>query len=792
MRGLRLPAWAPGVSPRPALRSQSAVLRDSFPVASRNCSRTSEFNGANRLYTTASGTLRDRVSNPVRPAEVTHLFRQHISQNPPSISHIVSQIRFFNSSSHLYQAKPPSPSQPSNSSPANSHPVPEKDGEDIEDKGFELTERAAQAAQVNLRAKLAKDGASGKKSGFAEIWRLFKIARPEAKALGFAFFFLLVSSSITMSIPFSIGKIMDGATKSEEEGGGQLFGLSIPMFYTALGGILLVGAAANYGRIIILRIVGERIVARLRSKLFRQTFVQDAEFFDANRVGDLISRLSSDTIIVGKSITQNLSDGLRAGVSGVAGFTLMAYTSLKLSSILVLLLPPIGLGALFYGRAIRNLSRKIQKNLGTLTKIAEERLGNVKTSQSFAGEILEVNRYNTQVRKIFDLGKRESLISATFFSSTGLMGNMTILSLLYVGGGMVQSGAISIGELTSFLMYTAYAGSSMFGLSSFYSELMKGVGAASRLFELQDRQPTIHPTKGLKVESARGPIRFENVSFSYPTRPAVTIFKDLNFEIPQGTNVAIVGPSGGGKSTIGSILLRFYSPTGGRVLINGKDIKDMNAKSLRRKIGVVAQEPVLFSGTIAENIAYGRPRATRSEIVAAARKANCQFISDFPDGLDTHVGARGAQLSGGQKQRIAIARALIKEPDILILDEATSALDAESETLVNSALAALLRGNNTTISIAHRLSTIKRSDTIIVLGPDGTVAEQGSYEELSSRPDGAFTKLMEWQMSGGDQVPAPPTRAVPPEELYKLETEVEEQELEEDEEVEESKSQKKE
>jgi putative ABC transport system ATP-binding protein len=699
----------------------------------------------------------------------------------------------LSSSPHLYQAKPPSPSSPpSNSSQANTHPVPEKDGEDAEDKGFELSERAAQAAQVNLRAKLAKDGTSGKKSGFAEIWRLFKIARPEAKALGFAFFFLLVSSSITMSIPFSIGRIMDGATKSEEEGGGKLFGLSIPMFYTALGGILLVGAAANYGRIIILRIVGERIVARLRSKLFRQTFVQDAEFFDANRVGDLISRLSSDTIIVGKSITQNLSDGLRAGVSGVAGFTLMAYTSLKLSSILALLLPPIGLGALFYGRSIRNLSRKIQKNLGTLTKIAEERLGNVKTSQSFAGEILEVNRYNTQVRKIFDLGKKESLISATFFSSTGLMGNMTILSLLYVGGGMVQSGAISIGELTSFLMYTAYAGSSMFGLSSFYSELMKGVGAASRLFELQDRQPTIHPTKGIKVESARGPIRFENVSFSYPTRPAVKIFKDLNFEIPQGTNVAIVGPSGGGKSTIGSILLRFYSPTGGRVLINGNDIKDMNAKSLRRKIGVVAQEPVLFSGTIAENISYGRPHATRSEIVAAARKANCQFISDFPDGLDTHVGARGAQLSGGQKQRIAIARALIKEPDILILDEATSALDAESETLVNSALAALLRGNNTTISIAHRLSTIKRSDTIIVLGPDGTVAEQGSYEELSSRPGGAFTKLMEWQMSGGDQVPAPATRAVPPEELYKLEPEVEEQELEEEEEVEESKSQKKE
>lgn len=206
---------------------------------------------------------------------------------------------------------------------------------------------------------------------------------------------------------------------------------------------------------------------------------------------------------------------------------------------------------------------------------------------------------------------------------------MTILALLYVGGGMVNSGAISIGELTSFLMYTAYAGSSMFGLSSFYSELMKGVGAASRLFELQDRQPKISPTVGRKVATARGPIKFENVVFSYPTRPAVNIFNDLDFTIPQGSNVAIVGPSGGGKSTITSLLLRFYIPTQGKIYINGQDISGMNAKSLRRKIGIVSQEPVLFSGTIAENISYGRPKASKTEIIVAARKANCQFISDF-------------------------------------------------------------------------------------------------------------------------------------------------------------------
>ncbi|PWY87184.1 ABC multidrug transporter Mdr2 [Aspergillus sclerotioniger CBS 115572] len=766
MRGARLLAsWAPGITTRRGAQANGSVLRELYSGAHVYQSGIGGFGVLSRQFSGVSGPLRNNLSL----TSGLPFAHNNGARNSIIRSQLAAKSRFFSSTQRSLEAKPVDPS--TKSAQANNSTAQDKEDDDM-DKGFEISEKGAQAAQVNLSAKLAKDGASGKKAGFKEIWRLLLIARPEARTLGFAFFFLLISSSITMAVPFSIGKIMDAASKPSEESGNLLFGLSVPMFYGALAGILTLGAAANYGRIVILRIVGERIVSRLRSKLFRNTFVQDAEFFDANRVGDLISRLGSDTIIVGKSITQNLSDGLRAAVSGAAGFGLMTYVSLKLSSILFLLLPPIGLGAFFYGRAIRNLSRKIQRNLGTLTKIAEERLGNVKTSQSFAGEVLEVNRYNNQVRKIFELGKRESLISATFFSSTGFMGNMTILTLLYVGGGMVQSGGITIGELTSFLMYTAYAGSSMFGLSSFYSELMKGVGAASRLFELQDRQPTISPTKGNKVESARGPIRFENVNFSYPTRPAVPIFKELNFEIPQGKNVAIVGPSGGGKSTIASILLRFYNPTGGRVLIGGKDISEMNAKSLRRKIGVVAQEPVLFSGTVAENIAYGRPRATRSEIVAAARKANCQFISDFPDGLDTQVGPRGAQLSGGQKQRIAIARALIKDPDILILDEATSALDAESETLVNSALAALLRGNNTTISIAHRLSTIKRSDTIIVLAPDGKVAEQGSYEELSARPDGAFTKLMEWQISGGENTPTnAPISPATEEKLWQLEKE---------------------
>lgn len=650
----------------------------------------------------------------------------------------------------------------------------------VHQHGFQRSAKASQAAHVNLRARLSKDGKGSEgKAGYAEVWRLIKIARPEIRWLGLAFLFLLVSSSITMSVPFSVGRILDAATKEDVENV-RLFGLTMTQFFGGLAVLLTVGACANFGRIILLRIVGERVVARLRTQLYRRTYVQDAEFFDANRVGDLISRLNSDTVIVGKSITQNLSDGLRSLVSGAAGFAAMAWISPKLTSIILLMFPPIAVGAFFYGRTIRNISRQIQKNVGSLMKVAEERLGNIKTSQAFAGEVQEIARYNKQVKKIFALGRKESIISATFFASTSWAGNMTILAMLVVGGNLVRSGVLSLGDLTSFMMYTVFAGSSLFGVSGFYSELMKGVGAASRLFELQDRKPTIPATVGLKVVSAQGPIKFSNVSFAYPTRPAVNIFNDLDFEIPSGSNVCIVGPSGGGKSTVASLLLRFYNPTKGTITINGVDIAKMNVKSLRRRIGMVAQEPVLFSGTVAENIAYGKPQASRAEIIAAAQKANCGFISDFPDGLETQVGARGAQLSGGQKQRIAIARALLKDPDILILDEATSALDAESETLVNAALANLLKSRSTTISIAHRLSTIKRSDRVIVLSTEGTVAEIGSYATLSANKDSAFSKLMEWQMSGGDIAPE-----LPPTDPNLTEHEEIEEELVEEEEAEE-------
>lgn len=599
-----------------------------------------------------------------------------------------------------------------------------------------------QASKVNLSARLSpRDNTN--KGGIKEVVRLFSLARREVKPLFYAVCMLVVSSAVSLTLPMTIGKILDAANSDEVTK--LVFGLPLNTFYACIAALFVVGSLANFGRVVLLRIIGERLVARLRVTLFKRTVAQDAEFFDANRVGDLISRLSSDANIVAKSLTQNVSDGLRSALSAVFGLAMMGYVSVKLTSMIILIVPPVFLGSWIYGKKVRQLSRDLQQAVGALTKVSEERLSSVRTAQSFAGEAQEVHRYSTKIRDVFTIGKREAIAAGSFYASTGLAGNLTVLSLLAIGSQMVMSGEMSLGALTSFTMYTGYAGSAAFGLSSFYSELMKGAGAASRLFEMMDREPSIKPTIGKKLANARDTITFKNVKFSYPTRPAVNIFEDLSFTIPAGSNVCIVGPSGGGKSTISSLILRFYDPTGGSIFIGNEDIRGLNLKSLRRHIGVVSQEPVLFSGTIADNISYGKPDATRYEIYEAARRANCEFISDFPDGLDTYVGARGTQLSGGQKQRIAIARALIKKPSILILDEATSALDSESEKLVNEALARLMSENSTTISIAHRLSTIKRSDSLVVLGPDGRVAETGSFTELISQPNSALSKLLQAQ-----------------------------------------------
>ena len=591
-------------------------------------------------------------------------------------------------------------------------------------------------------------------AGHKELLRLFKLAKYDWKLLSLALTLLVVSCCIGMCIPKVIGIVLDvlkdNISKTTDIRDIQIYDMiTLPNFLWLFAFSLLIGQICSFGRIVLLRVLGEKLVSRLRARVMKVTLHQDAEFFDRNKVGDLISRLGSDAYVVSRSITQNISDGCKAILCGGIGVGMMFSISTSLSAAVFIFAPLLMIGATIYGKKIRVLSKSLQVATGNLTRVAEEQLSSVKTVQSFVAENKELNKYNKSIRQLFNVGKQEALANATFFSSTNLLSDMSFLIVLAYGSHLALQGTMSIGDLTAFMIYTEFTGNAVYGLTNFYSELMKGAGAASRLFELTDRKPLIHSTKGQafvsKGDNAACRVKVENLSFAYPTRPSNQIFNKLNFEIEPGSNACIVGPSGRGKSTITSLLLKYYKPSEGRILIDDQDLSKISAKSIRRSLGVVQQEPVLMSGSIRENISYGLDyEPTMDEIRAVAKRAFCyDFISKFPHGFETQIGPRGALLSGGQKQRISIARALLKNPKILILDEATSALDVESEGAINYTLGKLMRSKQCTIiSIAHRLSTIRRSENIIVLGHDGAVKEMGKFKELYNNRESALYKLL--------------------------------------------------
>ncbi|EDO19111.1 hypothetical protein Kpol_2000p79 [Vanderwaltozyma polyspora DSM 70294] len=643
----------------------------------------------------------------------------------------------------------------------------------ISDASSTVNAVAAQERELKIPPKIQKltPDESGR-SGFKDVKRLFELARPETFYISIALLLIFISSAVSMVVPSVIGKLLDIAkppSADEENGKGvseklkekededkKIYGLTALQFYTALGVVFTVGALANTGRIIILKVTGERLVARLRTRTMKAALEQEAAFLDSNKVGDLISRLSTDASIVAKSVTQNVSDGTRAILQGFVGFGMMSYISWQLTSVMLLLIPPLGAMAIIYGRKIRNLSRQLQTSVGGLTKVAEEQLNATRTIQAYGGEKKEIHRYATEVRNVFDIGYKEAVTSGLFFGSTGLVGNTALLSLLVVGTNMISSGALTVGELSSFMMYAVYTGSSLFGLSTFYSELMKGAGAAARVFELSDRKPAIKPTIGKDPITLFGKtVEFKNVSFWYPTRPKQQIFQDFSIKIEPGEHVCFVGPSGSGKSTVSSLLLRYYDVAKGSILVGGEDIKNFSLRKYRRLLGVVQQEPMLFNGTILENILYSVPEEIANEpgrIERAIESANCsKFLNNFPDGLNTLVGPRGTQLSGGQKQRIALARTFLLDPSILILDEATSALDSQSEDIIAQNLQARNEKGQTTISIAHRLSTIKHSSRVVVLGKNGCVVETGTFQELISNPSSGLNILLTQEESSANE-----------------------------------------
>ncbi|TNM90390.1 hypothetical protein fugu_002679 [Takifugu bimaculatus] len=580
-----------------------------------------------------------------------------------------------------------------------------------------------------------------------DVKRILKLAQSERCRLAAAVGFLTISSAITMSAPFFLGKVIDTIYGSEIDT--DTMTASLTSLCITLTGVFLCGSAANAARVYLMQISGQKIVRNLRALVFSSILRQEVAFFDQTRTGELINRLSVDTAVVGRSLTDNLSDGLRAVAQAVAGVSMMFYVSPSLASFVLLIVPPLAGLAIVYGRYLRSISKCTQDALARTTQLAEERISNMRTVRAFGKELSEVRAYGQKTDEVFFLAKKEAVIRAGFYGVTGLSGNIMILSVLYKGGLLMASQHLSVGELSSFLMYTFWVGISIAGLSSFYSELMKGFGAGTRLWELLDRQPEFPLNEGLVLppEQLKGQLEFCNVSFSYPTRKDAPIFRNLNLNVPAGTIMAVVGSSGSGKSTLVSLLLRLYDTDAGYITIDGHDIRDLNPYWLRSQIGTVSQEPVLFSCSIRDNIAYGAvdPEAVSNEdIFRAARVANAyNFIQAFPKGFDTVVGEKGVLLSGGQKQRIAIARALLKNPRILLLDEATSALDAENELLVQEALERLMDGR-TVMVIAHRLTTIQNAHAVAVLDQQH-IAEVGQHRELLANRQGLFRKLMEKQ-----------------------------------------------
>ncbi|XP_054730061.1 ATP-binding cassette sub-family B member 10, mitochondrial [Anastrepha obliqua] len=579
-----------------------------------------------------------------------------------------------------------------------------------------------------------------------DVVRLISLARSEKLVLAGAMGCLVISSAITMSVPFALGKILDIIFDKKETNVDTMNKLK--NFSVILFGIFVLGGLANYLRVYLFNSASLRIVKDLRSRVYRRMLLQESGWFDTKGTGELLNRLVNDTYMIGNSLSQNLSDGLRSAVMIIAGTSMMIYTSPSLALVSTCVVPCVAGMAIVYGRYVRNITRRLLDKFADISKSAEERLGNVRTVKAFCKEIEESKSYDQLLTDALNLGYKEVQARSIFFGLTGFSGNVIIISVLYYGGTLVISDALTIGSLTSFILYAAYSAISINGLSNFYTELNKGVGAAQRVWEILDRQYAIPLHTGLKPQlPPHGEIKFEKVQFSFPARAESIILNNFNLTLLPGETTAIVGRSGSGKTTIATLLLRLYDPVQGRVLLDNADLRELNPVWLRSYIGAVHQEPTLFSGTIRENILYGlNPGTTISEATFndAIRKAHVdEFSSQLPNGLNTLVGQRGMMLSGGQRQRVAIARALIKNPAILILDEATSALDSVSEELVQNAIEQVSKGR-TVLTIAHRLSTIRNADKIAVL-ENGSVVEEGRYDELIASEAGTFRGLVRKQ-----------------------------------------------
>jgi ATP-binding cassette subfamily B protein len=571
----------------------------------------------------------------------------------------------------------------------------------------------------------------------ATLGRLWPLLRLEWPSVAAATLLLLVGSAAALLYPQGIRVIVDGAIASRDPSTVR----TAALLMAALG--LLQGLAVA-GRAWLFAVAGERGVKRVREALFRSLVSQEIAFFDGQRTGDLTSRLGTDTAALQGLLSSQLSMALRNGVQVVGGLGLLVVTSPRLTGVMLLVVPAVAIGAVVYGRKIRALAKRYQDALADAGHAAEESLSAIRTVRAFAAEEAEAARYAGEVERAYGLARTRVAAAAVFMGAASAGVYAAIAVVLGYGGLLVAAGELTAGTLTAFLVYTLLIAMGLGTLADIWAEAMRGLGAAERVFELTDRVAAMPIAGGRRLDRVDGRVAFEGVRFAYPARPDVEVLRGIDLVVRPGEVVALVGASGAGKSTLGALLVRLYDPAAGRVTLDGHDLRELDPAWVRRLVGVVSQEPVLFSTTVADNVRYGRPEATDAEVRDAVRAANAEgFVAAFPDGLATRVGERGQQLSGGQKQRIAIARALLKDPRILLLDEATSALDAESEALVQEALARLMRGR-TAIVIAHRLSTVVGADRVLVVEA-GRILEEGPHAALLAR-GGAYARLVERQV----------------------------------------------
>ncbi len=572
-----------------------------------------------------------------------------------------------------------------------------------------------------------------------------ELARPQWRRLLLGTVFLILGSGAGLVFPQGVRSVIDGALAGSSTAAID----RVALFMAAISMVFGVSIAIRY---MAFNIAGERIVMGLRERLYRAILDQEVGFFDARRTGELTSRLASDTGVLQNTVSVNVSMALRSGAQAAGGVAFLFYTSPLLTALMLAIVPAVALGAVIYGRRVRRLARDVQDALAKAGEIAEESIAGLRTVRSFDAEEKESHRYHGAIDKAFGLARRRIVAGGTFMAAASFASYTAAVIVFWYGGRMVARGEMSIGALTSFLMYTLIVAFALGGLADLWADFMRAAGAAERVFEIIDRQPHIAPSGGLRPASAAGRVDLVGVRFAYPGRPDVTVLEGLELALAPGEVVALVGPSGAGKSTIAALLARFYDPQAGQITFDGQDLRALDPRWLRRQIGAVAQEPVLFSTSIAENIRYGRPEATDAEVKEAARAANAHvFITALPEGYETPVGERGVQLSGGQKQRVAIARAVLKDPRLLVLDEATSALDSESEALVQEALERLMVGR-TTLIIAHRLSTVMGADRVVVID-GGRVVQSGPHANLVAQ-EGLYRRLVEKQFQRFSGPPA--------------------------------------